>query len=241
MAGPRCLYPSGVGTLVLGPLGRSALRAEAPNSAPSPSETTSRSQPRGGPRDHTHPPQPGCRHTGADARHRRAGPAGLGVARWRQTGIGVLRIAFGVVWAIDAWFKWQPSFINQFSDYLTGAKDGQPQLLKDWIDFQIKIVKDRPPCVRPPARHRRDGRRRRADPGRLLPNLSYLVGGLLAAVGWSTAEGLGGSYKAGSTDIGAAIIYVIVFVGLFLSSAGLYLGFDGKLRTKLRRFRWATS
>jgi hypothetical protein len=32
---------------------------------------------------------------------------------WRLTGIGLLRIVFGVVWAIDAWFKWQPDFINK--------------------------------------------------------------------------------------------------------------------------------
>jgi len=46
----------------------------------------------------------------------------LTLAPWRQTGIGLLRIAFGLVWAIDAWFKWQPAFINNFTNYLTGAK-----------------------------------------------------------------------------------------------------------------------
>jgi hypothetical protein len=34
------------------------------------------------------------------------------LARWRLTGIGVLRIVFGLVWAVDAWFKWQPDFIT---------------------------------------------------------------------------------------------------------------------------------
>jgi hypothetical protein len=27
------------------------------------------------------------------------------MSAWRLTGIGLLRITFGVVWAIDAWFK----------------------------------------------------------------------------------------------------------------------------------------
>ena len=31
---------------------------------------------------------------------------------------------------------------------------------------------------------------------------------------WSTAEGFGGPYTAGSTDVGASIIYVVVFLGL---------------------------
>ncbi len=37
------------------------------------------------------------------------------LAGWRLQGIGVLRIVFGLVWAIDAWFKWQPDFINNFN------------------------------------------------------------------------------------------------------------------------------
>jgi len=39
--------------------------------------------------------------------------------------MAILRIAFGLVWAVDAWFKWQPDFINNFSSYLTGSLDGQ--------------------------------------------------------------------------------------------------------------------
>jgi hypothetical protein len=59
---------------------------------------------------------------------------------------------------------------------------------------------------------------------------------------WTTAEGFGGHYAAGPTDVGAGIMYPIIFVGLFLASAGLYLGLDSKLRTKLSRpFRWTTS
>jgi hypothetical protein len=32
-------------------------------------------------------------------------PIGEPMSAWRLTGIGLLRITFGVVWAIDAWFK----------------------------------------------------------------------------------------------------------------------------------------
>jgi nitrite reductase (NO-forming) len=67
------------------------------------------------------------------------------------------------------------------------------------------------------------------------------VGILLSVVIWATAEGFGGPYTAGSTDIGSAIIYVLVFVGLFLSSAGLYYGLDRILDPILGRWSFLGS
>jgi uncharacterized membrane protein YphA (DoxX/SURF4 family) len=72
-------------------------------------------------------------------------------------------------------------------------------------------------------------------------NLASLVGTLLALVIWSTAEGFGGPYQAGSTDIGAAIIYVLVFAGLVLSSSGLYLGLDRRVTPALGRLGFLAS
>ena len=159
---------------------------------------------------------------------------------WRRNRIGALRITFGVVWLIDAWFKWQPSFIKAFTDYLTSAKDGQPQLIKDWINFWVNIVRVDPHVFA----HLVAIGETAVALGLILgafSNLTYLVSGLLTAVIWTTAEGFGGPYVLGSTDIGAGIMYPIVFAGLFLASAGLHLGLDSKLRTKLNRFRWTTS
>jgi hypothetical protein len=62
------------------------------------------------------------------------------IAGWRLTGIGLLRITFGLVWAIDAWFKWQPNFINNFTNYLTGAQQDQPAWVQSWIGFWIDVV-----------------------------------------------------------------------------------------------------
>jgi hypothetical protein len=42
----------------------------------------------------------------------------------------------------------------------------------------------------------------------LFSNLTYVNGALLLVIIWTKAEGFGGPYTAGSTDIGAAIIYV---------------------------------
>src|SRR5450759_4767637 len=59
---------------------------------------------------------------------------------WRLTGIGLLRITFGAIWAIDAWFKWQPDFINNFTTYLTGAQQDQPAWVQSWIGFWVNVV-----------------------------------------------------------------------------------------------------
>src|SRR6266571_1304881 len=63
---------------------------------------------------------------------------------WRGKGIGVLRIVFGIVWAIDAWFKWQSDFQNNFVSFLTGALDGQPAPAHAWINFWIHVVQVNP-------------------------------------------------------------------------------------------------
>ena len=75
----------------------------------------------------------------------------------------------------------------------------------------------------------------------LLSNLTPVVGILLSVVIWSTAEGFGGPYQAGSTDIGAAIIYALVFVALSLAASGLYLGIDRRLGSKLGRWAFLAS
>jgi len=72
-------------------------------------------------------------------------------------------------------------------------------------------------------------------------NLANLGGVLLALVIWSTAEGFGGPYKAGSTDIGTAVIYFFVFVAMFLSQSGLCFGLDRRLTPMLGRWGWFAS
>jgi thiosulfate dehydrogenase (quinone) large subunit len=159
---------------------------------------------------------------------------------WRLTGIGLLRITFGVVWAIDAWFKWQPDFINNFADYLTGAQEGQPAWVQSWIGFWINVVNVDPHIFAHLVAIGETAIAIGLIFG-LLVNVTSLVGILLALVIWTTAEGFGGPYVAGSADIGSAIIYVLVFVGLVLSQSGLYVGLDRRLTPALGRFGFLAS
>ena len=158
-----------------------------------------------------------------------------GFARWRLNGIGLLRILFGIVWGVDAWFKWQPSFISGFSSYLSGAQDGQPLLLHHWIVFWTNTVGIDPTLFAYATAAAETAIAIALIVG-AFTNLTFVVGVLLSVAIWTTAEGFGGPYGAGSTDIGAAIIYPLVFAGLFLSSAGLYYGVDRRLTAALGRF-----
>ncbi len=56
---------------------------------------------------------------------------------WRTSAFGLVRILFGMVWAIDAYFKWQPSFVKGFSTYLMGALPGQPAPVRAWIGLDF--------------------------------------------------------------------------------------------------------
>ena len=152
--------------------------------------------------------------------------------KWRTNGLGLVRISFGFAWGIDAYFKWQPSFVSDFSSYLTGALSGQPVLVREWIKFWIEVIQIDPVFFAYLVAASETGLAIALVLG-AFSNMAYLGGSLLALVIWSTAEGFGGPYNAGSTDIGAAIVYVFVFALLFFSRAGLELGLDRLLALRL--------
>lgn len=154
---------------------------------------------------------------------------------WRPKLIGALRVAFGLVWAVAAWLKWQPDFQNHFLDQISTAKDGQPSFIEGWITFWIHLVGTNPLLF---ARVEASIETALAVCLILgvLSNLTCIVGFLLSLGIWSTAEGFGGPYKLGqSTDIGTALPYAILFAILFCISAGYYYGLDQWLAPRLGR------
>ncbi len=154
--------------------------------------------------------------------------------------IGMVRIAFGVIWAIDAQFKWRPAFIDGLASYLSGAMEGQPHLVQDWIHFWVDVVNVNPTAFAYFVAIAEAALAIALILG-LFSNLAYLGGTVMALVIWSTAEGFGGPYVAGSTDIGAAIIYVFVFALLYLTQAGQHLGLDRWLGGMLGRWAFLAS
>tara|TARA_R110002110_G_scaffold85816_4_gene223848 strand:- start:188932 stop:189459 length:528 start_codon:yes stop_codon:yes gene_type:complete len=154
--------------------------------------------------------------------------------------IGVVRIVFGLVWLIDAQFKWRSSFINDMGSYLSGALDGQSAPVQAWIYFWMQVVKVDPVLFAYFVAAAETALALALIFG-VLSNLAYLGGAVLAFVIWSTAEGFGGPYVTGSTDIGAAIIYVFVFALLYLTRAGLQMGYDRQLTKMLGSWAFLAS
>jgi len=160
--------------------------------------------------------------------------------KWHSLAIAMTRIAFGLVWAIDAFFKWQPAFQNNFVSYLQETYNGQPALIQVWLNMWIKLISINPYLF---ARLVALGETGIAI-GLLLgflSNLTYASGTLLSIVIWAVPEGFGGPYTPGATDIGTGIIYVFGFMGLFLLSAGQHYGLDKIVRAKLGRWKFLSS
>lgn len=150
--------------------------------------------------------------------------------------IAVVRIVFGAVWAADAVLKWLPGFVGgTFMSTLRDARAGQPADVKAWIDVFVATF--------------------RADPtawayalavvetllavcliAGAFTNVVCVFGAWLSLGIWTTAEGFGGPYQNGSTDVSASIIYVLVFALLFATAAGGVWGVDAALRRRLGRF-----
>lgn len=129
--------------------------------------------------------------------------------------IAVFRIAFGLVWLIDAAFKWQSAFLDHFGDYIMDAANGQPAWIKWWYDAWMPLVTN--------YSHQLAVAVATAESLVALflvigafQTRTYIAGAVLALLIWCFGEGFGGPYEAGATDIGASVIYVFVFGALLL-------------------------
>jgi nitrite reductase (NO-forming) len=134
---------------------------------------------------------------------------------WADAAAGAIRTTFGLVWAIDAFFKWQPDFFNNYLSYVTGIVSGQPQWLMPWFNLWVKIITPNPSlfalltCLAESA----------IALGLLLGfgrKWVYVLGIVFALAIWSIPEGFGGPYTPGATDVGAGLIYVLVFAALIV-------------------------
>ncbi len=129
-----------------------------------------------------------------------------------------LRIAFGAIWGIDAYFKWQPDFFANFTSYLSGNLDSQPPLVRSWINLWIHVIGVNPQFFAFLVAISETAIALALIFG-IASRITTWSGIAMSLVIWSTAEGFGGPYNAGSTDIGAAIIYVLVFLALWFGHA----------------------
>lgn len=130
----------------------------------------------------------------------------------------VARITFGFVWLIDAYFKFQPGFVQNFSNLIQAGGQGQPAWLAPWFSFWVNFT-----SLNPAAWGYVIAFSELAIAISLIfgfmRRIGYSGGFLLSLLIWSIPEGFGGPYGASSTDIGTAIIYAIVFIMLIVINA----------------------
>ncbi|MBF6596551.1 MAG: hypothetical protein IVW51_19180 [Thermaceae bacterium] len=129
-----------------------------------------------------------------------------------------MRVGFGLIWLVDAILKWRPSFRSGYmSNLMAGAQD-QPAWLRWWFDFWIRIQQGHAGLFSYLV----------AVTEALIAlavilgfarKLTYVSAAALSFMIWATAEGFGGPYTASTVDIGAAVIYSVVFLALLAISA----------------------
>lgn len=129
-----------------------------------------------------------------------------------------LRIIFGLVWVIDGLMKFVYMQPSDVVDLVQSAGQGQPDWLAGWFNFWLSFVSTNPSLIL-----------YAVGAFELLlgfvlilgfmRKIAYFAGILLSLVIWFIDEGFGGPYGPGSTDIGAAVIYVFVFLALVIIDA----------------------
>jgi nitrite reductase (NO-forming) len=128
-----------------------------------------------------------------------------------------LRVSFGIIWLIDAVLKWLPGFRSGYMGAIMGEAQGQPGWLKPWFDFWINLQHPRVTffAYLVAIVETLIALALIAGFARKITYISAIVFSLLI---WGTAEGFGGPYTSGASDIGTAIIYAVVFAALLALS-----------------------
>jgi nitrite reductase (NO-forming) len=152
-----------------------------------------------------------------------------------------LRILFGLAWAADAALKWFPASGAAFSSMLTAASQDQPAFLKPWFGLVTSIASDGRAPILALGSAALETYLAIALLTGFARKVTYSVGAVYTVLIWATAEGFGGPYVPGiSTDVGAAIIYTLLFVSLLINDAGVgrsRLSVDGILERRMPGWR----
>ncbi|MGH8214439.1 MAG: multicopper oxidase domain-containing protein, partial [Rhodanobacteraceae bacterium] len=132
---------------------------------------------------------------------------------WPPVASAALRIAFGIIWAVGAALTFSPDFAVHYVGYLHNAAQGQAVWSAWWFSMWIAIVTPHVTLF--------------VWLTRIVESLLalallfgfarktvYVLGALFSLLVWSTAEGFGGPYTVGATNMGAAITYVLIFIAL---------------------------
>jgi nitrite reductase (NO-forming) len=128
-----------------------------------------------------------------------------------------LRVSFGIIWLIDALLKWLPGFRSGYMSVIMAEAQGQPGWLKPWFDFWIRFQHPQSMFLAYLAAVIETLIALALIAG-FARKLTYSAAIVFSLLIWGTAEGFGGPYTSGASDIGTAIIYAVVFAALLALS-----------------------
>lgn len=150
-----------------------------------------------------------------------------------------MRVIFGIVWAIDGAFKFQPGMPESIVGQISEVAQGQPSWLAPWFTFWENTV-----TVNPTLFVTLVGLSELALGFALIfgfmRKVAYTGGFFLSLVIWSVPEGFGGPYGPNSTDIGAGIVYSFVFLFLLILNAAYgpsRWSLDARIEKRFPRWR----
>jgi uncharacterized membrane protein YphA (DoxX/SURF4 family) len=155
----------------------------------------------------------------------------------------VVRIVFGVIWAIDATFKWLPGFVHgqTLGKELGAGDDVSTPIIHQWIQLWHSVGTANPSAFA-------------VGTGIIetiiaicmllgaFTNLVFIGSAVFSFGIWSAAEGFHLPWsKPGITDLGPSVGYVIASLALFLAAAGATWSADTWLRPRLAKMAWLSS
>lgn len=149
----------------------------------------------------------------------------------------LLRVGFGLVWLVDASLKWMPGFRESYMDGVMQLGEGQPGWVEPWFRFWSAVQHPRISGFEYLVAIVETLIALAVIFG-IARKTTYAAGALFSLMIWAVAEGFGGPYEAGASDIGSAVIYALVFVALLLLS---YYGGPAPIaldRVLARRIPW---
>jgi uncharacterized membrane protein YphA (DoxX/SURF4 family) len=129
-----------------------------------------------------------------------------------QRSTSAVRVIFGFIWLVDAYYKWQPAFRKGMVGMIDDASKGQPGWLAPWYHLWHDLFALQPVLAGYGAAVTETFLALALLAG-FARKLIYAGGAIWSIMIWTTAEGFG-KPDGVPTDIGTAIIYSVVFLAL---------------------------
>jgi uncharacterized membrane protein YphA (DoxX/SURF4 family) len=156
--------------------------------------------------------------------------------RWLR-GAAVVRILFGVLWACDASFKWQPGFIHgqTLHDELGKVSQVNTPVIHQWLALANMVGMANPPVTAVVIAIIETLAALALILG-VLSNAAFIGSAILAFGIWSGAEAFHLPFHSGMTDLGPSVGYIFASLALFFAAAGSTWSVDSWLRPRLGAF-----